>query len=316
MSQSHPPIRVAVIAASSAVPQVELAMGVEHLRSAGIEVELAENCAAQHFVFAGTDRERADALYAAACSDRYDALWCACGGYGATRLLPILQNLTDEKGIPPFKRLIGFSDSTAIMSFARTRWNWKTIHAPMLVSTSLHVLDEESLRAIATGITLPEPWGTWQLKWIAAPPAQPIEAELIGGNLAVWTAMTGTPFSESARGKFLLLEDIEEIPYRIDRLTTQLRCSGRLEGVAAIVLGTFTNCDDRVSMVMRSAESSERVPLRKSYAIDEALAIIFGDLGMPVVSGLPVGHGFNSTAVPLGARYRLDAGGTLRYVAG
>jgi muramoyltetrapeptide carboxypeptidase len=310
------PIRIAVVAASSAVPHVELGMGVAHLRAAGLLVDVQPNCATQSYLFAGDDRLRAESFYDAAVSNQNDVLWCACGGYGAVRILPLLEQLTAERGDPPTKRLVGFSDATVLMSFVRQHWGWKTTHAPMLTSRSLRELDPAMLRAIARGDQPNPPWGTWPMRWIGSPPAKAIEAELIGGNLAVWNSVMGTRFAESADGRMLFLEDVDEPPYRIDRLLTQLRLSGRLDGVAAIVLGGFTNCEDRVSQVMSSADANQRVPLRRTFTLDEALDWSFGQLGIPVAVGLPVGHGDHSTPLPLGERYRLDAGGVLVFAGG
>lgn len=307
-------MRIAVVATSSAVPQIELGMGVAHLRAAGIIVDVRPSCAAQSFVFAGEDRERAESFYSAATSDEFDVLWCACGGYGAMRILPMLERMTAERGRPPAKLLVGFSDATALMSFARQRWGWKTTHAPMVVSRTLRELDAPMLQAIAMGARPRPPWGSWALRWIGKPPVRDIEADLIGGNLTVWNCLTGTPFAESAVGRILFLEDVDEPPYRIDRLVTQLRLSGRLDGVAAIVLGGFTDCEDRVSQVLVSADSNERVALRPSITVDEASEWSFGQLGIPVAAGLPVGHGAFSTPLPLGERYRLDCGGLLAMV--
>jgi muramoyltetrapeptide carboxypeptidase len=184
----------------------------------------------------------------------------------------------------------------------------------MVISRTLRELDAATLRAIARREKPQEPWGRWQLKWIGTPPARAIEADLIGGNLSVWNSLTGTPLAELAKDKILFLEDIDEPPYRIDRMVTQLRQSGRLDGVAAIVLGGFADCEDRVSQVLVSADSQKRMPLRRSYSVDEALEISFGSLGIPVAMGLPVGHGAHSTPLPLGEKYRLDRAGVLRFI--
>jgi muramoyltetrapeptide carboxypeptidase len=313
MDQIDLAIRVAVVAASSAVPQVELALGVEHLRRAGMIVDVQPNCAAQSFVFAGDDQQRAEAFYSAATSAEHDVLWCACGGYGSSRILPFLDRFTAGRGCPPAKLLIGFSDATALLSFTRQRWAWRTLHAPMVISKTLRALDACVLRDIARRSPLPPPWGSWQLRWLSPPPTQAIKAKLIGGNLSVWNSLTGTPFAESAAGNMLFLEDIDEPPYRIDRLLTQLSQSCRLDGVAAIVLGGFTDCDDRVSQVMSPVDPTHRVPLRRSFTIDEALQCSLGQLGIPVAAGLPVGHGSNSTPLPLGETYRLEPDALLTY---
>jgi len=309
------PLRITVVATSSAVPQVELAIGIAHLQASGMIVNVQPNCAAQSFVFAGDDVQRAECFYNAATSTENDALWCACGGYGSGRILPLLDQSTADRGMPPLKSLLGFSDATAIMSFARQRWNWRTIHAPMLISRGLRELDRPTLQEIARVLPLPSPWGRWPLRWLNAPPKQPIEAKLIGGNLSVWNSLTGTPFAESAAGKILFLEDIDEAPYRIDRLITQLRLSGRLDNVAAIVLGGFTDCEDRVSQVLSAGNPKQRVPLRRSYSIDEALHWTFGQLDIPVAAGLPVGHGPHSTPLLLGQTYRLNPDASLEYAA-
>ncbi|MBV8781752.1 MAG: LD-carboxypeptidase, partial [Phycisphaerae bacterium] len=115
--------------------------------------------------------------------------------------------------------------------------------------------------------------------------------------------------AELAAGKILFLEDVGEQPYRIDRLVTQLHQSGALNHVAAIVLGTFTDCDDRVKQV-RSHDGS-LIPLRRTWPIDEAITEIFGNLNIPVATGLPIGHGGNTMPLPLGVRAKLSAEGTL-----
>jgi muramoyltetrapeptide carboxypeptidase len=181
----------------------------------------------------------------------------------------------------------------------------------MAISKTLRELDAPTLQAVAHCQPPQPPWGRWQLRWIGTPAEQVIDAILIGGNLSVWNSLTGTPYAESAVGRILFLEDIDEPPYRIDRLVTQLRLSGRLDGVAAIVLGGFTDCEDRVSQVMSPVDPSQRVPLRRSFTIDEALDFSFGQLGIPVAAGLPVGHGQHPTPLPLGEKYRLRQDGVM-----
>jgi muramoyltetrapeptide carboxypeptidase len=286
-------IRIAIVATSSAVPQVELRMGIAHLRAAGMVVDV---------------QERAQSFYAAASSNDSDVLWCACGGYGSARILPLLDRLTSDRGTPDAKLLVGFSDATTIMSFVRQRWGWATAHAPMVISKGLREMAPATLQAIARQDRLP---GRWPLRWIGKPPDLEIEAEMIGGNLSVWNSLTGTSFAESAVGRMLFLEDVDEPPYRIDRMVTQLRLSGRLDGVVAIVLGGFTDCEDRVSQVMSADDPERRVPLRRSFSIDEALERIFGELGIPVAVGLPVGHGGNTTPLVLGVNYLMDRHGIL-----
>ena len=171
-------------------------------------------------------------------------------------------------------------------------------------------------------------WEQSQLSFITAPPKETIDAEIVGGNLSLWSCVVGTPYAGLASGKILFLEDVDERPYRIDRMIVQIAQAGGLDGVRAIILGDFTNCDDEVSTCLKpldpganprdlliDVEKRERVPLRKTFAIDVALREIFGSIGeqmkIPIAIGLPVGHGPNYSPLPLGARYRLTSDGKL-----
>jgi muramoyltetrapeptide carboxypeptidase len=151
-------------------------------------------------------------------------------------------------------------------------------------------------------------WGERPLTWLTEP--VDVSGDLIGGNLSLWAAMTGTPYPPAAaRGKIVFFEDIGEKFYRIDRMVTQIRQAGLLDGAAAIVLGDFTNCDDdAVKMVGGPRET--KVPLRPQYDWAQAVAEIFGGLGVPVATGLPVGHGPNFAPLPLGAVFEITGDGT------
>jgi muramoyltetrapeptide carboxypeptidase len=138
---------------------------------------------------------------------------------------------------------------------------------------------------------------------------------LVGGNLSLWASVVGTPFAPTAgRGRLVFFEDIGEKYYRIDRMLTQIRQAGLLDGAAAVLLGDFTSCDDDPPQLVRG-EAGGQVPLRRSFTLDEAVAEIFGKLPVPVAVGLPVGHGPNFAPLPLGARYRAGADGSFELVA-
>jgi muramoyltetrapeptide carboxypeptidase len=330
------PMRVGIVAACSAVGQVELALGTEMLRESGFEVKVHPQCARQHFTFAGTDEERAEAFYEYAIDDGIDVIWCARGGYGAGRLLPILRKLAEQLGAPSERKLlVGYSDVTMLHEFVRKDWSWGTLHAPM-PAANLRALRSEEWTAIVDlvgGRATTPPWQQTRLRFLTDPPSQPIRAELIGGNLSLWTSLAGTDFQPRARRRILFFEDLSERPYRIDRMLTQVVQSGMLDGAAAIVLGDFTDCDDENNQCLKTPaddeswqrlrrgdwSSAERMPLRKVYSLDEALGEIFGTvgrrMGIPVAAGLPVGHGPNFSPLPLGARYELRPEGSLRLMS-
>jgi muramoyltetrapeptide carboxypeptidase len=292
---------------------VELAAGVERLRPEGFDVRVHAQCARQHFTFAGTDQERSGAFVEYAYAGDVDVIWCARGGYGATRLLPTLDAVTRTRGKPMRKLLVGYSDVTVLHEYVRTRWGWATLHAAMPASVSFGQFDpshwEATLRLVR-GEPVDTPWQS-PLGFVGVGPVESIEGELVGGTLTLWACLMGTPHAPNGRGKILFFEDVGEAWYRVDRMVTQLRQAGAFDGVRAIVLGDFKDCKDEVHMVRREAGSEAKVPLRKFFKVREAVEEIFGQLGVPLARGLPVGHGPNFAPLPLGARYRLSPDGRL-----
>jgi muramoyltetrapeptide carboxypeptidase len=117
------------------------------------------------------------------------------------------------------------------------------------------------------------------------------EGRLVGGSLSVCVASLGTPWELDTRDTILMLEDITELPYRIDRMLQQLRAAGKFDRVAGIALGAFTECDD------------ERYP---EWSVDRLFDEVFGPLGVPVVAGLPFGHGAQNRPWPFAGRAALD----------
>lgn len=327
------PCRVGVVAPSSVVPSVEFELGIEQLRADGFDVKVHRQCRKKHLFFAGTAQDRAEAFYEYAMDPEVDVLWSARGGYGANHLLPLLDRLTAEKGVPPSKLLVGFSDATALLEFVRSRWGWRTLHAPMPAArafTILNRVEHESLVRWVRGLGTREPWGARRLKFIGSVrPEGPLDGEMVGGNLAVWNILVGTPYAPKVDGKILFLEEIGETFSKIDRMVHHIRQSGGFDGVRAIVLGDFLDCNDHaptflarrpsvrdLEMAMKSPRPQWLAPIRKAVPARRALAEIFGtlgdELGIPVAAGLPAGHGPGHSPVPLGARYQLSPAGNLQ----
>ncbi|MEO5968896.1 MAG: LD-carboxypeptidase [Bdellovibrionia bacterium] len=324
--------RIGVVAPSSKVPRVELKLGVERIREEGFKVDIHSQCYLSHLFFAGTDEERAAAFFEYAKCPDHQVIWCARGGHGSTRLLPILQKLALDSGVPKKKLLVGYSDATALMEYVRSYWGWSTLHAPMPSMRKFSLLPKSDWLAMSgwiEGQNVEAPWAKTQLKFWTNPPTAPIHGPLMGGNLAVWNCLIGTRFQPAVKGHILFLEDVDENLYRIDRMLQHLLNTGSLKGIKAVVLGNFLNCRDLVPSVLKSApspklksrvlkapEAKELRPLRKTMnelATLQKIFTEFGDrLGVPVAFGLPVGHGPAVSALPLGATYTLSAQGFLK----
>jgi muramoyltetrapeptide carboxypeptidase len=227
---------------------------------------------------AGTDEARAAELQRALDDEGVKAVFVARGGYGAMRLLPSLR-------LHAPKPLVGFSDATAL-HLAMQAKGWRTLHAPVLTQLGKQPADVVTrLFDLLEGRPVaPLPGTRTVVPGIA-------EGPLIGGNLSVLSRLVGTPYFPSLHGAVLLLEDVGERPYRLDRMWTHLELAGVLNGVAGVVFGEFTGCEEQGA----------------TYSSAEVLDELAQVLGVPCAAGFGIGHGDVNFPVPLGARVRLDA---------
>ncbi len=323
------PITVGIIAPSSVIPKVELALGIQALRDEGLEIKVHPSVYGQHTFYSATDEARAQAFIEYAQDATLDVIWCARGGYGATHLLPLLKKKLNPKKIKR-KLLIGFSDATALLEFARTQLRWKTIHGPMPALKTFSALapgEWASLLSLIRQFSGHNKKGQngknelFPLEWIYRPPPfRPVVGPVVGGNLAVWNSLIGTPFAGSSRGKILFFEEIQENVARINRMIHHLEQAGGFKGAKGIVLGDFTECRDTAPLVFKSVPKDlfhptpeELMPLRETLDSKQALAMVFKDLGqrlsLPVLAGLPLGHGGRNYSLALGEPYRISLKG-------
>jgi muramoyltetrapeptide carboxypeptidase len=239
---------------------------------------------------AGRDGERAADLLA--CRDSTTAtppaLWaCVRGGWGSARLL-------EKPMAQPPGWLLGFSDVTSLLFDRVRRGLGGGIHGPMVTTLAAEPeWSRERLRALLFGETLQDLQGTGWQSGVA-------EGWLLVANLTVATHLLGTPHLPDLRGAILILEDVGEAPYRIDRMLTHWRLSGALRQLAGIGFGSFAACDE--------ADSRAEEPAAHRFCVEQVLQERTRDLGLPVVAQLPVGHAPGNAALPLGCPARLDGG--------
>jgi muramoyltetrapeptide carboxypeptidase len=233
------------------------------------------------------DERRVERLNVALRDDAVEAIFCARGGYGAMRLL---EHLDGDALVRRRPLLVGFSDITALHAWA-ARLGVPTIHGPVAIQLPrLPMAEIDAMFALLEGRARPE---LGELETIVSGHAA---GPLWGGNLTLISHLCGTPYLPDLRGHLLLLEEIGEVPYRVDRMLTQLRLAGVLRQLAGVVLGELIDCDAPPTSGLEVARERLR------------------DLGIPVVAGAPVGHGQHNVALPLGLTAQLDAdAGTLRF---
>ncbi len=294
---------VAVIAPASPARAEEMTEAAANLRRMGLRARVSPHAADRDGYLAGSDEARAAELNRAFADPEVRMVLCARGGYGSPRLLDRLDYDLIRKNP---KVLVGYSDITALLIALRQRTGLVTFHGPIGKEFSgragLSPFAEEHFR----GLLGPEPlplgspeladWGGGKIRGAEArrtiaPGAA--EGILTGGNLSTIAALMGTPYEIDTRDAVLFLEDVNEEPFRIDRMLCQLRLAGKLAKARGILLGGFTRCVARTPS--------------ESWSLDEVIEDTFAKLGVPVLAGFPAGHLPEQPPLPIGIRVRLDA---------
>ncbi len=289
----RPGDRVAVITVSSPADQDNLEAGLQSLRDLGLSPDVFASARAAGDYLAGDDKLRAEDLTTALTDPAYTAVFLACGGYGAQRTLELVD--WDAIGSPSPRVVLGFSDVTALSEAVAVKLGWSSLFAPMPAISGFHP-GQAGFDGLAQ--LLFSPGSVQELVFPAAKTLVPGTAEgfTLGGTATLLACSVGTPTSLPARGGILLLEDVDEKTFRLDRFLTQLRRADYFDGVAGIVCGTFTDCGE-------------------PEQIEELLLDRLGDLGVPVLAGADIGHGVPMQTFPIGVRARLDADrGVLRFL--
>ncbi|MGW4817573.1 S66 peptidase family protein [Streptomyces sp. NPDC004227] len=283
-----PGARVAVVAPSGPVPEERLQAGLDVLRGWDLDPVVAPHVTARHGTFdylAGTDRDRAADLQGAWCDPSVDAVLCARGGYGAQRMVDLLD--WEAMGAAGPKVFVGFSDITALHEAFATRLSLVTLHGPMAAGVDF-VKNDRAQRHLRATLFAPETVRTIASGGPALVPGR-ARGVTLGGCLALLAADLGTPHARpGAAGGLLCLEDVGEEAYRLDRYLTQLLRAGWLDGVRGVLLGSWKDCEtpDRVRALL-----TDRL----------------GGLGVPVAEEFGFGHCEGALTVPFGVAAELDA---------
>lgn len=276
---------VGVAAPAFAVRPRLLELGLSRLRKMGFRPRVGSAALGREGYLAGNDERRLEDLRAMIEDREVRAIWFARGGYGSTRLLDRFpwDGLRDNP-----KLLIGYSDLTALFAEAIRRTGRPCLYGPVVSELGDgRFFHAPSLRASLAGEPVEMKLRPGQI--LSGGRAR---GRLAGGNLSVLTHLCGTPFFPDLRGRVLLLEETGEELYRLDRMLTQLRLGGALDRVAAVLLGDWI------------------VPPRRRFPPDRSLDAVLEEfllpLGVPVIRGLPLGHGPRKRTVALGGAVDVD----------
>ena len=298
-----PGMTVGLIAPSGAVRDpLMVPKAVAGLEARGYKVRIGRSCYEKHGYLAGSDALRAAEVNRMFADDSIDAIICIRGGYGVTRIQPLL----DYPLIAAHPKVFsGYSDITALESALFTKTGLITFQGSMgnaeFGSDDYGQVSHESfLRCVAQTSApglLENPDG-YPRKTLFGGIA---EGRLIGGNLSLLAACCGTPFSYDYSGKIVFIEDINEATYAIDRMLTQLLRSGDLQKCCGILIGEFTNCREEHPDFCLS--------------LQEIFHELLEPLKIPVLCGIRSGHCSPRLTLPIGANCRLDADKQTVYIA-
>jgi muramoyltetrapeptide carboxypeptidase len=272
-----------VIAPSSPFDPDVFARGLDVLqRRLGLVPRTRHDLTARRAYLAGDDARRARELVALLEDPAVDAILCARGGYGCQRILPRLDAALVRRAAKP---LLGYSDVTVLLLWQLRQAGLAGFHAPMLEHGAWSEQESGAVRAALEG-------RAGELAFAGEPRGGGrAEGRLVGGSLKLVATSLGTPFEVDTDGAILLLEEVGEKPYAVDRMLRQLEAAGKLAPLAGVGVGYLRGCVDP----KRAEPTAEAV-------IEEALA----PLGVPLVLGLPFGHDRPNLPWPVGARGGID----------
>lgn len=255
--------------------RAQFEQGMHVLKDMGFRLQIPDGIYRRNGFLAGSDPERADIVNHLFADPEVRGIVCARGGYGATRLEPYL----DWEVIQAHPKVfVGFSDITVLHHLMVSRGRITTFHGPM--ATTLGPAAEDTRRSFLEALTAAAPIV------IAAEPARVIRpgegrGPVAGGNLTMLCHLLGTPLQPKFKGHLLFLEEVNEAPYRIDRMLVQMRLAGCFRELAGLFWGDFVDCG-------------------QAQSIAEIICAHFKESPYPVVTGFPIGHGRVNLTLPLG----------------
>jgi len=298
---------VGLIAPAGYVDDNEFNRAIQNIESLGFKTMVGKNVRRQYGFLAGTDAERLEDLHWAFTDPEIKAVWCIRGGYGITRILPKIDfNLIKRHP----KIIIGYSDITALILAIYQNTGLVTFHGPVASSNYSDYPKSHCLNVLMN------PAAPYKIEVSTNNKANQtdiyrtevitkgrVRGRLTGGNLSLLGAMAGTAFAlKNTKGKILFIEDVNEPPYKVDRLLTQLSQTIDFRQLAGIALGIFEDGSTR----RRPSTDTPPPPQPPQTTLMDVLKDRLGNLGIPVIYGLSFGHIRDQFTLPIGIEAELD----------
>ncbi|KLU58878.1 putative murein peptide carboxypeptidase [Peptococcaceae bacterium CEB3] len=285
---------IGLVAPSGPIPEPEIVdSAVAKVQELGFNAKVGKSCRETYGYLAGSDDLRANDLNAMFADPVISGIICVRGGYGAPRILDKLDYRTIARNPKVF---VGYSDITSLHVAFNKMCDLVTFHGPMVTTDMLTDFDDFSKDSFLKAITTSE-----SLDMVANPPGEPIKCltrgkasgPIVGGNLSLISALMGTPYEIDTKDKLLLLEDIDEYPYRVDRMLTQLRLAGKFAQCSGVIIGDWNHCVPEEG--------------KPSLSLMDLFEGIIAPFGKPAIYNLKAGHCRPKMTVPFGVEAILDA---------
>lgn len=275
---------IGVVAPAGAVKVDDLNAGIKRLEELGFRVVLGRSVHRRVRYLAGRDQERAADLSEMFANPEVRAVVAARGGYGTSRVIPLL-DLDAIAGTP--KIFVGSSDVTLLLHAIRTHCRFVTFHGPMVSPNFGKYSSPTTSDSFVRVLGSTTPTGPFEVRGVKALKTGNAEGVLTGGCLSLVCQTIGTSYEILTDGSILFLEDINEPPYRIDRMLTYLKQLGKFDKVRAVVFGLMPDCHPSP---------------HETYALEDVIRDVLGDLTCPILVDFPSGHGGTNVTLPLGVR--------------
>jgi muramoyltetrapeptide carboxypeptidase len=290
-SALKPNATIGIVSPSSWLNEPDLKTAVSVFENKGYKLVLGKSVFLKEFTYAGTPQERADDINNMFANPDIDAIICARGGYGANRVLPLLDyDLIQENP----KIFMGYSDITAFLISITQKTGLVTFHGPMLTTFKKGMVNYnfDLLENILFGnesVALHPP-SKLPMRILNSSKA---EGPLWGGNMCLLINQLGTPDQLDTDGAILFIEDIDEYLYAFDRMLVHMKKAGMFENIKGLIIGELVEMKDYDD------------PFGKST--DEIVMDVCGDLDIPIISNFPCGHGIYQATLPISIPVQLDA---------
>lgn len=284
--------KIGLIGPSSPTPKDRIAPSIKIMKELGFEVVLGESCTGCHGFLSGTDEMRANDINKMFEDKSIKGIFAIRGGYGSARLLDMLDYEIIKKNPKVFA---GYSDVTTLHNAFNKKCKLITFHTPMPSTELYKGVDCYTMNYFKKNIFSDEPLGVLknpdgeEFKTLVAGKAK---GGLVGGNLSLVVSSVGTPYEINTKGKILFLEDVDEVPYKIDRMLLQLKQCGKFKDAAGIILGSYANCE---------AKEGDN-----SLSLVEVFEELIKPECKPTIYNVACGHTMPTMSLPLGAKAMID----------